>query len=199
MPAAGDRVLTVPNAVSVVRLLCLPVFVWLLFARHDRVGAALLLAALGTTDWVDGYVARRFAQVSELGKVLDPTADRLLFIVGVGGILIDGAAPAWFGAAVLARELLVGGALVMLTLFGMARFDVTWWGKAGTCGLMISFPLFLLAAGTSGAVHTVARVAAWIVGLPALAASVYAAVDYVPKMRTALRDGRQGRLRQSGP
>ena len=91
---SASRVLTVPNVVTVVRLLCLPVFLWLLFGRDQVVAAAVLLAVLGVTDFVDGYVARHFDQVSELGKVLDPTADRLLFIVGVGGIIIDGAVAA---------------------------------------------------------------------------------------------------------
>ena len=93
-----------------VRLCLLPVFLWLLFGRDDRAAAAWLLAALGTTDFLDGYIARHFNQVSDLGKVLDPVADRLLFFVGVGGILIDGSVPAWFAVAVLVREVLVAGA-----------------------------------------------------------------------------------------
>ena len=79
--------------------------------EDDRASAAWLLGVLGATDWVDGYVARHLNQVSELGKVLDPIADRLLFIVCVGGILIDGSVPTWFGVAVLAREVVVGGTL----------------------------------------------------------------------------------------
>src|SRR5690242_3941096 len=96
-PSGGARSsnLTVPNAITVVRLLCLPLFVWLLFGREHRAAAAWLLGGLGATDWVDGFLARRWHQVSELGKVLDPTADRLLFIVGVGSIIIDGSAPLW--------------------------------------------------------------------------------------------------------
>ena len=80
-----DRILTVPNVITVVRLALLPVFLWLLFAQEDRASAALLLAVLGATDFLDGYIARHFNQVSDLGKVLDPVADRLLFFVGVGG------------------------------------------------------------------------------------------------------------------
>ena len=90
---ATNRVLTVPNVITVVRLCCIPVFLWLLFGLENRYAAAVLLGVLGATDWVDGYVARRYDQVSELGKVLDPTADRLLFIVCVGGIIVDGSAP----------------------------------------------------------------------------------------------------------
>ena len=70
-PPATNRVLTVPNALSVVRLGCIPIFLWLLFSEQNRLAAGILLAVLGITDWVDGYVARHFDQVSELGKVLD--------------------------------------------------------------------------------------------------------------------------------
>ena len=90
----ADRRLTIPNVISVVRLCCLPLFLCLLFGRDNRAAAAWLLAALGATDLIDGYIARRFDQVSDLGKILDPVADRLLFFVGVGGIMVDGSVPA---------------------------------------------------------------------------------------------------------
>ena len=83
-----DRILTVPNLITLVRLLCLPLFLWLLFGRENYIAAAVLLAALGATDWVDGYVARHFDQVSNFGKMFDPTVDRLLFFVGIGAIMI---------------------------------------------------------------------------------------------------------------
>ncbi len=93
----GDtsRILTVPNVITLVRLACLPLYLWLLLGRDNNAAAAVLLAALGATDWVDGYVARHFNQVSELGKILDPVADRLLFFVGIGGILAVGRRAAW--------------------------------------------------------------------------------------------------------
>jgi cardiolipin synthase (CMP-forming) len=191
-PPATSRVLTVPNVVTVVRLLCLPIFLWLLFGRDQVVAAAVLLAVLGATDFVDGYVARHFNQVSELGKVLDPTADRLLFIVGVGGIMIYGAAPLWFSLLVLFREVLVGAALVVLTALGMKRFDVSWWGKAGTLALMVSFPAFLL-SDADVAVSGFMRVVAWGFGLPGLVLSYYAAITYVPLMRKNLAEGRAER------
>jgi len=86
-----DRILTVPNVITVVRLLCVPIFLWLLFDQHKRAEAAFFLGALGATDFADGYIARHFNQVSTVGKILDPTADRILLIVGVSAILIDGA------------------------------------------------------------------------------------------------------------
>jgi cardiolipin synthase len=187
-----SRVLTIPNVITIVRLACLPVFLWLLFAQEDRVAAALLLGALGATDFVDGYIARHFHQVSDLGKVLDPTADRLLFIVGVGGIMIDGAAPLWFSLLVLVREVAVGGAMVVLTALGMKRVDVSWWGKAGTLALMVSFPAFLLSeAGIS--TEDLFRVIAWGFGIPGLLLSYYAAFTYIPVMRRNLALGRAER------
>src|SRR5215510_13821732 len=116
--APESRILTLPNIVTLVRLACLPVFLWLLFGVEDRAAAAWLLAALGATDWVDGYLARHMHQVSELGKILDPVADRLLFIVGAGGIVIDGSVPVWFAGIVLAREVLVGGTTLVLAAMG---------------------------------------------------------------------------------
>jgi len=170
-------------------LLGLPVFLWLLLGQENRVAAAALLAILGITDWVDGYLARHLNQVSELGKILDPVADRLLFFVGAGGILIDGSVPTWFAVIVLVRETLVGGATLVLAALGARRIDVTWYGKAGTFGLMIAFPLFL-ASNSDLSWADAAGVLAWVAGIPGLALSLYAAALYVPIARRALREGR---------
>lgn len=186
------RVLTLPNVITLVRLACLPVFLWLLFGAEDRAAAAWLLAALGATDWVDGYLARHMNQVSELGKVLDPVADRLLFVVGAGGILIDGSVPTWFAVIVLVRETLVGGATLLLAALGARRIDVTWFGKAGTFGLMMAFPLFLASHSDLSWADT-AGVLAWLTGIPGLVLSLYAAVLYVPLARRALAEGRAER------
>jgi cardiolipin synthase len=184
-----DRILTIPNVITVVRLCMLPVFLWLLFSRDDRANAAWLLAALGTTDFLDGYIARHFNQTSELGKILDPVADRLLFFVGVGAIIIDDSVPLWFAIAVLVREALVAGATLALAALGAARIDVTWFGKAGTFGLMIAFPLFLASHSTLGWADT-ADDLAWVAGIPGLVLSWISAVMYVPMARRALRAGR---------
>src|SRR6478736_3028572 len=136
-PSPGeDRILTVPNLITLVRLSCLPLFVWLLLGEENQVAAALLLGALGATDWVDGYVARHFGQVSTLGKVLDPVADRLLFFTALVTIIVSGDAPLWFCIAVLVREVIVAVATLVLAAMGARRIDVTWFGKAGTFGLM---------------------------------------------------------------
>lgn len=194
-PTPGeDRVLTLPNGFTVVRLLSVPLFLWLLFGRHphDRYHAAFLLAVLGCTDWIDGYLARHLHQVSTLGKVLDPTADRLLLGVGVLAILIDGSVPTWFGIVVLVREAVVAAAAITLAAAGARRIDVQWAGKAGTFGLMVTFPLFLVGHSTAGW-HSQAELFAWLCGIPALILSLYSAVTYVPLARRALLDGRASR------
>jgi cardiolipin synthase len=192
--AREDAILTIPNGISLVRLLCVPVFLWLLFVADPphRVAAAYLLAALGATDWVDGYIARHFGQVSTLGKVLDPVADRVLLGVGVVAILVDGAMPLWLGLAAIVREVAVSIAVVALAAAGARRVDVQWVGKAGTFGLMVAFPLFLASHAPDLSWHHAARVLAWVAAVPGLALSWYAAITYVPIARRALREGRVG-------
>ena len=188
---APNRYLTVPNAFTLFRLCCIPVFLYLLFGRDNRAGAAWLLGGLGATDWVDGWLARRLHQTSEFGKVFDPTADRLLFIVGIGGIIIDGAAPLWICWAVVIREVLFGGTVALATLvFGMKRFDVTYWGKLATFLLMFAFPGFMLGSSAFPG-HLGFEIAAWILGIPGLILSYYTAVTYVPTIRRSLREGRE--------
>ena len=196
-PPGEDRLLTVPNIISIVRLACLPAFLWLLFGRDNRAAAAWLLAALGATDWIDGYIARRFHQVSELGKVLDPVADRLLFFVGVGGIVLDDSCPLWVAVAVLLREVVVAGATLGLAAMGARRIDVTWFGKAGTFGLMVAFPFFLASHSTLGWRDT-AEVLAWIAAVPGLILSYISLAMYVPLGLRALRAGRADRLAELG-
>ena len=192
-----DRVLTVPNLVTLVRLLCIPLFLWLLFGAHRQGASAFLLGALGATDWVDGFVARRYHQVSTLGKVIDPVADRLLVITSVIAITVYGAVPAWFGAATLAREVLVSGAVILLASLGAARLDVIWVGKAGTFALMSAYPAFLLGDGTASWQLPI-RAFAWFAGIAGLTLAWIAAFSYVPVARQALAAGRQGRSEEPG-
>lgn len=188
---SSHRYLTAPNLFTLLRLCCIPVFLWLLFGRDSVVGAAILLGVLGATDWVDGWLARRFRQVSEFGKMFDPTADRLLFIVGIAAIIIDGSAPRWFCWAVIVREVVVGGTVAVATLaWKMARFDVTWWGKTATFLLMFAFPGFML--GTADfPLADAFGVAAWLVGIPGLLLSWYTGIAYIPQIRAGVRSGRR--------
>jgi len=187
-----DRILTAPNVITLIRLLCIPIFLWLLFGVHRQTAAAVLLAVLGATDWVDGYVARRYGQVSTFGKVLDPTADRLLVGTGVIAIMVYGAVPLWFGIATIAREVLVSAMVVLLATMGAARIDVLWVGKAGTFGLMFAYPTFLLGYGTASWQEPI-RAIAWVTGLIGLVLAWWAAGSYIGPARRALRDGRAAR------
>jgi len=187
---SSHKYLTAPNVFTLVRLCCLPLFLYLLFGRDNRAGAAWLLGGLGATDWVDGWLARRFNQVSEFGKMFDPIADRLLFIVSITGILIDGAGPRWFVGLIIAREVLFGGTVAIATLvFHMQRFDVTWWGKTATFLLMFAVPGFMLGASDFTG-HTGFEIASWILGVPGLIISYWTAIAYLPAIRAGIRAGR---------
>ena len=185
----NDRIFTVPNLISVLRLLCIPLFVWVLFGAENRSAAAILLAVLGATDWVDGWIARRFNQTSELGKILDPTADRLLLIVSIPSLIIDGSIPLWFALLALIRELLVGGATVSLALIGARRIDVLWWGKTGTFAMLFAVPSFLAGESTIS-ISDFFAVLPYVSGIPGLLISWFASFMYIPLASEALRETR---------
>jgi cardiolipin synthase len=186
-----DRILTIPNALTLLRLACVPVFV-LLVARPHRAGwypAALLLGGLGITDGVDGYVARHLHQVSTLGKVLDPLADRVLLATAGVAVIVIGALPLWLGVVAISREALVALGFVYVAAAGGRRMDVQWAGKAGTFGLMVALPLFLIGHAHDDW-HQAALVLAWVAVIPALVLGWYAAVTYVPRARLVLAAAR---------
>src|SRR2546430_2577576 len=195
MGSARSRVLTVPNFISFARLLCVPVFLWMLWEPHPaRRGAAILLAVLGATDWVDGWIARHFDQGSELGKILDPTADRVLLVAAAIALLHEGLGTGvevilWI---VLIREVLIAIATVVLAVLGARRINVVWAGKAGTLALMFALPMFLL-ADAAPSVRTVFDVLGWLFAIGGIVLGYYAAARYVPTARAALREGRAAR------
>jgi len=143
-----DRIMTVPNAITALRLGCVPVFLALL-AKPDgrgRLAAAVLLGSLGVTDGLDGYIARHFDQVSTLGKVADPVVDRVLVLCATGGAIAVRALPRWLIALVLTREVLVVVGGLGLAAAGAPRIDVNRAGKAGTFGMMVALPLYIMGA-----------------------------------------------------
>ncbi len=190
--AALSRIVTWPNAITVVRLALLPVYVWLLFGTDHQLAAGLLLGTLGATDWVDGHLARYLGQVTTLGKVLDPIADRALVFTAVVTIAIHGAVPWWFAIATLAREVLVSVVVLVLAWLGAARIDVVWLGKAGTFGLMTAYPLLLMAHGPATWQHVLFDIA-WPIGWIGLTLAWCAMAAYVRPAREALARGRAGR------
>ncbi|MGH9107702.1 MAG: CDP-alcohol phosphatidyltransferase family protein [Acidimicrobiales bacterium] len=144
--ASYDRILTVPNALTALRLACLPAFVALLAQprQRGRLASGCLLGALGITDGLDGYIARHFDQVSALGTVADPLVDRALVFTAVTGTLAIGAVPRWLVGLMLARETAVAGGAAAIALAGGRRVEVSWAGKAGTFGMMVALPLFIM-------------------------------------------------------
>lgn len=193
-----DRILTVPNLISLVRLACIPVFLWLLFGQEDRFWAAVLWGIVGATDWIDGWWARKFDVVSEFGKLIDPVTDRAVLIVGIFAVGIDGSVPWWLVILTLVREVLVAIAGVVLGALGGRRIDVTWWGKCATFGLYFAFPL-LLAGAADIAIADWFRSAGWVCAIPSLIYSYLSAAEYIPLGLTALREGRLDRAADQGP
>jgi len=189
------KIATLPNLITLIRLLTLPVFVTMLLVNEQRAGAALLLGVLGMTDWVDGWIARRFNQTSQFGMVFDPFVDRALFAVGTGSVLIDGGVPLWFCVCILVREVFVGLMMAIGTLVGMKRFPVSIWGKRYTFLLMTAVPLLLLGTST----HVTADAAwlgGWFLGIPGLVMSYVVGVLYIP---VVLRNVRLGRAERALP
>jgi cardiolipin synthase len=191
-----ERVITVPNMLTALRLACLPAFVALLAEPHGegRLAAAFLLGGLGTTDGLDGYIARHFHQVSALGKVADPLVDRLLVLSATIGALAVGAAPPWLVGLALAREALVLLAAGVLAAAGARRLEVSLVGKAGAFGMMVALPLFFLGHAMFYW-HSTALWAAWVAAAWGLALGWSAFFMYLPQGLAALRSARrrQGR------
>ena len=181
--------LTVPNLISIARIAGSPIFAYVLLGTDNRHAAAWLLGALGATDWLDGWLARRSGTVSDLGKVLDPVADRILIVVAAVAVLVDGSFPLWLGVVVLVREALVSLGVVLLAALGAKRIDVLWVGKAGTLALMVAVPMFLIAEADVSWSHF-ARPLAWAFATGALVLGWIAAAGYVPLAFRALNERR---------
>lgn len=178
---APDRVVTIPNLISFVRLLMVPVVLVLILTGRD-VAAVIVLVCSGASDWFDGVIARRFNQTSRLGRFLDPMADRLFIAVTLIGMAVRDLIPWWLVLVVFARDAVVGALLPFMVRRGYPGFPVHLAGKAATFALMYAFPLLLL-ANLDGVVGDVA----WIVGWAAAWWGVFlywcAAALYVDQFR----------------
>ncbi|NCD16648.1 MAG: CDP-alcohol phosphatidyltransferase family protein [Actinobacteria bacterium] len=174
--ALSSRVWTVPNVISMLRLALVPVFAWLILTEQD-VAAVVVLIVAGASDWFDGVIARRFDQMSRLGQLLDPAADRLYILVTLIGLGSRGFVPWWLVAVIVGRDVLLTALLPALRRRGLAPLQVHVAGKAGTFALMYSFPLLLLAhlGGTLGYLSLVVGWAAalWGIALYWLSAGIY--------------------------
>jgi len=175
---AGDRVWTVPNALSVLRLIGVPVFLWLLLGPHADIAALILLAVSGFSDWADGVLARRLNQTSRLGVLLDPAADRLYILATLIGLTLRHIIPIWIAAVIVGRDVLLGLTLPVLRRHGYGPPPVHYLGKAATFNLLYAFPLLLL-ADRDGTLADVARPIAWAFTLWGTALYLWAGALYL--------------------
>jgi cardiolipin synthase len=139
-----NRVLTVPNVLSFIRLALIPVFIYLLLVAHIDGWAVAILMFSGVSDYADGKIARLLNQSSRLGVLLDPAVDRLYMVTVPIVLGISGIVPWWFVITLLARDALLAGTLPLLWSRGLSALPVTYVGKAATFALMSGFPLVLL-------------------------------------------------------
>ena len=135
---------SVPNMLSILRLLLVPVFLWLLIADQFLI-AFLVLMFASFTDWLDGFIARKFNQITSLGKVLDPSADRLFILATLIGLTVNEIIPAWLAIVIVARDVLLLIGYPISASHGYGPLPVHFLGKAATFALLYALPLLLLA------------------------------------------------------
>jgi cardiolipin synthase (CMP-forming) len=184
-----ERVVTIPNAISVARLAGVPVFLWLVLGLRSQAGdwwAVGLLIAAGVSDWLDGKIARALNQQSRIGQALDPAADRLYIVATVAALAIRAIIPWWLVGLLAARELMLGVLLVVLRRHGYGPLQVSFVGKAATLALLYAFPLLFL--GAHSAVYAeAARIAGWAFAVWGSALYWWAGLLYVEQARRILR------------
>ena len=173
-----DRVWTLPNALSVLRLLGVPVFLWLLLGPEEDGWALVILMVSGFTDWLDGKLARWLNQGSRLGALLDPAADRLYIVCTLVALALREIVPVWVVVLLLGRELVLGVMLLVLRRYGYPPLQVHYLGKAATLLLLYAFPVLLIADG-EGPLAAVAEPFAWALTIWGTALYLLAGLFYV--------------------
>jgi cardiolipin synthase len=196
----ADRLLTVPNVLSLLRLAGVPLFLWLLLGPHYDLLAMLVLAVSGLTDWLDGKLARLLNQSSRLGALLDPAADRLYTLSTLLAFALREIVPWWVVAVLIGRDLVLTLTLLVLRHYGHGPLPVHYVGKAATLCLLYAFPLLLLAHDVHGWVGVVAQ--AFAVAFTGWGAALYlwSGVLYILQARLtvrATRDVHRGRWGRS--
>jgi cardiolipin synthase len=184
---ASSAVITVPNLLSFARIASIPLFSWLSANEPTRLWGILLFAVVVSTDWVDGYIARRTGQVSELGRILDPVADRLAIGAGLITFAIVGIFPFWAALLILVRDVavLLGGAAL---LWGRdIRVDVRWIGKIATFSLMASIS-WIAWGNAGGPLGEVLLVGGWLAFVVGIVEYYIAAGLYATDVRDALAE-----------
>jgi len=183
--ASVDRVLTVPNALSALRLVLVPVFFWLVVDEHDG-WAVILLGVSGFTDYLDGKLARAWGQTSRLGTLLDPAADRLYILATLIGLTYRDVIPLWLLLALVGRDVVLAGALPVLRRHGYGPLPVHYLGKAATFCLLWGFPLLLLGEWDN-AVGSVAHALGWAFAVWGTALYWWAGALYLAQVRSLVR------------
>jgi cardiolipin synthase (CMP-forming) len=179
---AQARILTVPNALSLIRLLGVPLFLWLILGPHADGWAIVVLMVSGFTDWLDGYLARSWGQVSRLGQLLDPAVDRLYILAAIVGLTLRDIIPLWFALLLVARDVVLAFSLPVLQRYGYGPLPVHFLGKAATFCLLYAFPLLLLGDGTSP-VADVSFVFGWAFAIWGTALYWWAGLLYLAQVR----------------
>jgi cardiolipin synthase len=190
--ALPDRVWTVPNALSVLRLLGVPLFLWLLLGPEEDGWALVILMVSGFTDWLDGKLARWLDQGSRLGALLDPAADRLYIVGTLVALALRDVVPVWVVALLLGRELVLGVMLLLLRRYGYPPLQVHYLGKAATLLLLYAFPVLLVASG-EGWLAELAEPFAWALTIWGTALYLVAGLFYVIQVAGIVRAERTGR------
>jgi cardiolipin synthase len=180
-----SRVLTVPNALSVLRLALLPVFLWLVLGPEEDGLAVAVLVLIGLSDYLDGYLARRLDQASQLGAVLDPVADRLYILAAVVGLGVREIIPLWLVLLLPARDVFLWCLVPFLRTRGYSALPVHFLGKAATAALIYAFPLLLLGEGDS-APELLGRVFGWAFAIWGVGMYWWAGVLYAWQVRRLL-------------
>lgn len=181
-----NRVWTLPNVLSMVRLAGVPLFLWLVLGPEADLLALGVLMLSGITDFLDGYLARRLGQTSVLGQVLDPVADRLYILAVVIGLALRDIVPWWVALSLPLRDLLLWGLVPLLRTRGYSALPVHFLGKAATFNLLYAFPLLLLGDG-DGTVATLADVFGWAFAIWGIALYWWAGILYAWEVRNLLR------------
>ncbi len=182
-----DRVLTVPNLLSFLRLLGVPLFLWLILVPEADGWAIVVLVFAGVSDYLDGKIARRWNQISRVGQILDPLADRLYILATLIGLLLRDIIPLWLVLVLVGRDVIMGIALFIIkSRTGLVGLPVHFIGKAATFCLLYAFPLILMGAG-DGTIWTVCRVFGWAFALWGTGLYLWAAVLYLEQAARILR------------
>jgi cardiolipin synthase len=186
----SDRLLTVPNVLSALRLAGVPLFLWLLLGPHRDLLAVLVLALSGFTDWLDGKLARLLNQSSRLGALLDPAVDRLYTLSTLLAFGVREVLPWWVVAVLLGRDMVLLLALPVLRHYGYGPLPVHYVGKAATLCLLYAFPVLLLAHDVHGGVGAVAQ--AFAVAFTGWGGSLYvwSGILYLLQVRLTVRAAR---------